>query len=73
MYNFDKLELLIFEKCRTKRKFAELMKLSERSIYLKLQGKIEFKPSEIEKACNILNIRKNDISSYFFEQKVQKN
>ncbi len=71
MYNLDKLNGLVVEKCKTKRNFAKKMKLSERTIYLKLQGKIEFKPSEINLACYILGIAKEDIPIYFFNKKVQ--
>lgn len=69
MYDFSKLNGLIIEKCGSKRAFGKKIGLSERSIYLKLQNKIEFKPSEIEKACDVLNISKNDISRYFFYKK----
>lgn len=66
MYNLDKLNGLVIEKCYTRRNFAAKMGLSEKSIYLKLKGKVEFKPSEIDKACEILNIKAEDIPSYFF-------
>lgn len=72
MYDFSELNFLIIKNCKTKRKFAELMGLSERSIYLKLDNKREFKPSEIDRACNILGIRENQINYYFFTKKVQK-
>ena len=62
MYNLDKLNGLVVEKCKTKRNFAKKMKL---------QGKIEFKPSEINLACYILGIAKEDIPIYFFNKKVQ--
>ena len=71
MYDFSKLTGLIIEKCVTKSNFAKLMNLSETTIYKKLLGKIEFKPSEIEKACNILEINESDIYVYFFRKKVQ--
>lgn len=73
MYDFNKLVGLIIEKYGSRRKFAELMDLSETSIYCKLNNKIEFKSSEIEKACYLLEIPKNKINDYFFAKKVQKN
>nr|DAP03710.1 MAG TPA: Protein of unknown function (DUF739) [Caudoviricetes sp.] len=73
MYDYNRLSGLIIEKCKSKRNFAKLMNLSERSIYLKLQGKIEFKQSEISLAKEILDISKDDIFDYFFKKKVQKN
>lgn len=68
----NKLSGLIVEKLKSKREFAKRMKLSERSAYLKLQGKIDFKTREILKACEILEIADCDIPQYFFERKVQK-
>lgn len=73
MFEHNKLSGLIIEKFKTKRNFAKEMKLSERTIYLKLQGKIEFKQSEIEKACKLLGIIDEDIPVYFFSKNVQNN
>lgn len=73
MYNLDKLSGLIIEKCKSRRNFAKMMNLSERSIYLKLQGKIEFKQSEISLAKEILGIDDDEIYDYFFAKNVQKN
>lgn len=73
MYDLNKLNGLIIEKCNSRREFAKKMNLSERTIYLKLQGKLEFKPSEIDLACEILEIKKSDIPIYFFNKKVQTN
>ena len=73
LFNFDKLTVLIVEKFKTKKNFSKSINLSERSVYLKLQGKVEFKPSEIDKACELLDIKIEDIPIYFFDKKVQKN
>lgn len=73
LFNFDKLTGLIVEKFKTKKNFSKSINLSERSVYLKLQGKVEFKPSEIDKACELLDIKIEDIPNYFFDKKVQKN
>ena len=73
LFNFDKLTGLIVEKFKTKKNFSKSINLSERSVYLKLQGKVEFKPSEIDKACELLDIKIEDIPIYFFDKKVQKN
>lgn len=73
MHDLSKLNGLIVERYKYKREFAKKMNLSERSIYLKLQGKLEFKPSEIDLACEILGIDESDIPLYFFNKKVQKN
>ena len=71
VYNYNKLLGRIIERCGTQYNFAKKMKLSERTISLKLSGKIEFKQSEIDKACEILQISKKEIAEYFFSQKVQ--
>ena len=46
--------------------FAQKMKLSETTIYYKLNGKIEFRQSEILNACNILDIPVEEMKDYFF-------
>ena len=73
MHDLNKLIGLIIEKYGSKRRFAKEMCLSERSTYLKLQGKNEFKPSEIDKACELLGITSDEIPVYFFTKKVQNN
>lgn len=65
-YNYSKLLGRIVEKVGTQGKFAERMGLSERTISLKLNGKIEWKQGEIAKACNVLDIVESEIASYFF-------
>jgi hypothetical protein len=42
------------------------MGLSERTISLKLNGKVGWKQSEIATACRILDIKECEIASYFF-------
>lgn len=71
MYDYSKLAGKITEICGTQYAFAKEMGLSERTISLKLSGKIEFKQREIEKACKILQIKKKEIVDYFFTQVVQ--
>lgn len=73
MYNYSKLSGRIVEICGTQYNFAKEMNLSERTISLKMAGKVEFKQSEIDRACQILKIGKSDIVDYFFNQNVQYN
>lgn len=70
-YDYSKLSGRIVEKCVTQACFAEAMGLSERSISLKLNGKVGWKQTEILNACRILSISNGDIHRYFFAQKVQ--
>lgn len=65
-YNYSKLLGRIVEKVGTQGAFSNKMGLSERTISLKLNGKVEWKQSEIAKACEVLSIDDRDISSYFF-------
>ena len=71
--SFDYRKLLgkIVEKYGTQIEFAKAMELSERSLSLKLNGKVHFKQTEIVKACQLLNINTADIADYFFNFKVQ--
>lgn len=72
MYNYQKLLGKIKEVFNDNSSFASAMEKSERTISLKLNNKREFKQSEIIVACELLNIRVNEIPSYFFELKVQR-
>ena len=65
-YNYSKLLGRIVECVGTQAAFAEKMGLSERSISLKLNGKVAWKQTEIAKACEVLGIRLNEIDKYFF-------
>ena len=65
-YNYAKLIGRIVEKVGTQGNFANEMGLSERTISLKLNGKVGWKQSEIAKACNVLEIQDEDIPAYFF-------
>ena len=70
-YEYRKLIGRIAEKVGTQAKFAELMGLSERTVSLKLNSKIGLKQEEISKACVILDIKPEEIPTYFFTEAVQ--
>lgn len=65
-YNYSKLLGRIVEKVGTQKCFSQKIGLSERSVSLKLNGKIEWKHNEISKACEVLDIADSEICSYFF-------
>lgn len=65
-YNYSKLLGRIVEKVGTQGEFAAAIGLSERSVSLKLNGKVGWKQTEIEKACEILSIDRECIGDYFF-------
>lgn len=65
-YDYSKLKGKIVEVFGTYRKFAEVMGLSERTISLKLNGKIFWKQNEIQKAVEILGLQIEEMQDYFF-------
>lgn len=71
MYNLNKLKGRIIEKFGTQGSFAKAMGMSERTLSLKLDNQVDWKQSEIVKACELLEIPKEEIVDYFFTLKVQ--
>lgn len=71
-YDYSKVLGRITELFGTQGRFAAAMDMSERSLSLKLNGRVPFKQPEITKACNLLEIQDIDIASYFFKLKVQR-
>lgn len=69
--DYSKLKGRIVEKCGTQGNFAQKMGLSERTVSLKLSGRIPFKQPEILKAVEVLDLSEEDIQAYFFVVKVQ--
>lgn len=65
-YDYSKLLGRIVEVCGTQGKFASKLNLSERTVSLKLNGKVGWKQEEIEKACKVLRISPKNIPEYFF-------
>ncbi len=70
-YDYSKLLGRIIEKYGSQARFAEAMNMSERSLSLKLNGKVGFKQQEITKACSLLDLSGDSINVYFFTLKVQ--
>ena len=65
-YNYSKLSGRIEEICGSRAEFAKRMHLSERSISLKMNGKIAWTQKEIAQACVVLFIDPSEIPDYFF-------
>lgn len=72
-YNYNKLLGKIREKFGCNANFALKMKVSERTICLKLNNKAHFKQKEISNACKLLGIPTKDIHLYFFNKETQRN
>ena len=71
MTDLSKLKGRIIEKFQHYNRFAEAMKMSTRSLSMKLNGIREFKPSEIVRALELLELTTEDVGPYFFTPKVQ--
>ncbi len=65
-YEYRKLIGKIIEKYGTRRKFAEVVGVSENSMSLKLNGKTDFSRDEIARWAELLDIAVSDIGEYFF-------
>lgn len=71
MFDYSKLRGKIIEKFGCNVNFAIKMGISERTLSLKLNNEVGFKQREIMKACELLKIPNDEISSYFFTMNVQ--
>ncbi len=69
-YDFSKLRGKIKEVFGKNSAFARAMGLSERTMSLKLNGRVGWKQKEIEDACQFLGIPRPEIVDYFFTLKV---
>lgn len=70
-FNYSKLRGRIVEKFGTQSAFSKSMKMSERTLSLKLNGKIYFVQDEIVLAAQLLDISEEEIQVYFFTHEVQ--
>ena len=70
-YDYSKLSGIIVEKFGTRGAFADKIGMSERTLSLKMNGKVEWKQNEIYSACQLLGISDDQITDYFFAIKVQ--
>ncbi|QBX24910.1 hypothetical protein Javan220_0006 [Streptococcus phage Javan220] len=72
LYDYSKLNGRIVEIFGTKKKFAESMNLSVKSVSSKTNNKRSWQQDEISKACELLKIPSDEINLYFFKFKVQE-
>lgn len=70
-YDYSKLNGKITQLFNTQCSFASAMNLSQRSLSLKLNNHLNWKQSEIVKACELLHIEESEIGDYFFARIVQ--
>lgn len=70
-FNYRKLKGRIVEICGTQSVFAKEMNMSERTVSLKMQGKIQWRQNEILDALQVLKLKPADVQEYFFDIEVQ--
>lgn len=70
-FNYNKLRGRIREVFSTQAAFAEAMNIADNSLSMKLNNKLDFTQQEIEKAVDLLQIPKEELSAYFFTLEVQ--
>lgn len=71
-FDYNKLRGRIVELFGNQGEFAKAMDWSERTLSLKMNGKVAWKQTDIVKAVGLLKLSDNDIKPYFFTLKVQK-
>lgn len=69
MFDYSKLRGKIREVYGTQFDFAEAMGMSAVSLSEKLNNKTQFTQKEIDEACELLQIKKEEIPIYFFMSK----
>ena len=70
-FNYNKLKGRIVEMFGNQIEFAKAMEWSERTLSLKLNGKVSWKQSDILKAVKLLKLSENDIQEYCYTIEVQ--
>ncbi|MDQ0202515.1 DUF739 family protein [Pectinatus haikarae] len=70
-FDYSKLRGRIVEKYGTQGAFARALGVSERTVSLKLNNRIFFSQDEINRSLFLLGINVNDVTAYFFNEKVQ--
>lgn len=68
-FDYSKLRGRIVEKYGTQIAFSKAMGVSERTLSLKLNGKIYFSQDEIVSISRLLDIPRDELQLYFFTRK----
>lgn len=69
-FNYSKLKGRIKEKCGTCFNFAKQLGCSNNTLSAKINNASDFSQTEIIKSVDILDLKVEDISTYFFTLKV---
>ncbi len=70
-FDYSKLRGRIVEKFGSQSSFAEALGCSERTLSMKMTGKISWKQPEMIKALSLLGLSDEDVQEYFFSMEVQ--
>ena len=71
-FDYSKVRGKIKEIFGTQAAFAAEMSMSQVSLSEKLNNKVQFSQKEIDRACDLLQISKEEIPIYFFTPKVKE-
>ena len=71
-FDYSKLRGKIREIFKTQSAFVEAMGMSTTYLSEKLNNKVQFSQKEIDRACDLLQIAKEEIPIYFFTPKVKE-
>jgi hypothetical protein len=72
IFDYSKLRGKIKEVFKTQASYAKAVPMSSVSLSEKLNNKVQFSQKEIDKACALLQIAKEEIPIYFFTPKVKE-
>lgn len=70
MFDYLKLKAKIMETYKTQEAFAKAMEMSLTALNQRLNGVVDWKTTEVVKACELLGVDLSDAWIYFFNQKV---
>lgn len=70
-FNYNKLRGRIVEIYGSQTEFSKAMQWSERTLSLKMNGKIPWKQTDIVTAVRLLGLSDSDIQEYFFAVEVK--
>lgn len=72
IFDYSKLRGRIKERFENETKFSKAINSSQASLSAKLNNKTYFKPTDIVKILDVLEIPDEEVKLYFFNQKVRK-
>lgn len=71
-FDYSKLKGRIKEKYNSQSKFTKELGMSEQVFSKRINNQVQFDSSEIKAIARLLEIRDDEISEYFFKEKVEK-